>query len=297
MISLNDPAAPAAPLALARSAAELREWVRQWRQGGDTIALVPTMGALHEGHLSLVRFARARADRVIVSIFVNPAQFAPHEDYDSYPRRTADDLEKLAAEPADLAFLPAREEMYPQGFATSVAVAGLDAPLCGRSRPHFFGGVATIVAKLLNQTAADIAVFGEKDYQQLLIIKRLAKDLDIPVEIIGAPTVREADGLALSSRNAYLTAQERPIAPRLHQILSAAAARLSAGEPASAVRVAAQAALAQAGFDGVDYFDILDAEDLSEVGGGPLTREARVFGAVFLGAARLIDNAPAPPQA
>ncbi|GAB4526024.1 MAG: pantoate--beta-alanine ligase [Parvularculaceae bacterium] len=281
-------------IAAARSVDDLRKQVCAWRARGERIALVPTMGALHEGHLSLVRFARARADRVIASIFVNPAQFAPHEDFDSYPRKEAADLEKLESERTDLAFIPPREEMYPEGFATRVVVSGLGEPLCGASRPHFFGGVATVVAKLLNQAQPDIAVFGEKDYQQLIIIKRLARDLDVPVEIIGAPTIREADGLAMSSRNAYLNPEQRKIAPRLYAVLREAAEKLSGGAPVADARKSAHAALEDAGFDRVDYFDIRRAEDLAEIGPGPLSVPARVFGAVFLGDARLIDNLPVP---
>lgn len=281
-------------IAIARTVGELRERVRAWRARGERVALAPTMGALHEGHLSLIRFARARADRVVASIFVNPAQFAPHEDFDSYPRKEAADLEKLESERVDLAFIPPREEMYPEGFATRIVVSGLGEPLCGASRPHFFGGVATVVAKLLNQAQPDIAVFGEKDYQQLIIIKRLARDLDMPVEIIGAPTIREADGLAMSSRNAYLSAEQRKIAPRLYAALREAADRLADGAPTSDVKADARAALEDAGFDRIDYLDIRRAEDLAEIGPGPLAVPARVFGAVFLGDARLIDNLQVP---
>jgi len=279
------------PPIVVRTVAELRAHVAAWRGAGQTVGLVPTMGALHEGHLSLARLARGRADRVVVSIFVNPTQFAPHEDLDAYPRREAADVAALAAEPCDLVFAPMPEEMSPSGFATAITVAGVSAPMDGAARPHHFGGVATVVAKLLIQCAPDVAVFGEKDYQQLQVIRRLTADLDIPVEIIGAPIVRDADGLALSSRNAYLSEQERPIAGKLNVILKEATQALTKG--ATVVQVEAQglAALTAAGFGSVDYFDVRDAstlETLNEVSKTP--GAARVFVAARLGKTRLIDN-------
>ena len=201
------------PLPVVRTVAELRAVVAGWKAAGERVAMIPTMGALHSGHLSLIALGRERAQRTVASIFVNPAQFAPHEDFDAYPRGEAEDAAKLAEAGCDLLFAPNAREMYPEGFATTVNVAkGVSEPLEGLSRPHFFGGVATVVAKLLIQCGPDIAIFGEKDYQQLLVIKRMARDLDLPVEILGGPTTRERDGLALSSRNAYLTPDERKAA-------------------------------------------------------------------------------------
>ena len=198
---------------IARSVGELRQRVSAWRAAGERIGLAPTMGALHAGHLALVAAAQARCRRTVVSIFVNPRQFGPREDFSTYPRPEAADLEKLAAAAADLVFIPAVAEMYPDGFATTISVGGPSEGLCGAQRPGHFDGVATVVAKLLIQVAPDAAFFGEKDYQQLLVVRRMARDLDLPVEIVGVPTVREADGLALSSRNVYLSAEER-LAPR-----------------------------------------------------------------------------------
>ena len=198
----------------------LRDTVRQWRAEGHSIALVPTMGAIHDGHVSLVTAARARCDRVIVSLFVNPKQFGTGEDIDTYPADEARDADLLAKAGVDLLFAPAPGEIYPPGFSTTVEVTGLTAGLCGAFRPGHFAGVATVVTKLLLQAAPDLAVFGEKDFQQLQVIRRLVRDLDIDVEILGAPTVRESDGLAISSRNAYLSADERAQAPALNQALT-----------------------------------------------------------------------------
>ena len=199
---------------------ELREQVAKWRKAGESIALVPTMGALHEGHLSLIALAKAKADRVVVSIFVNPTQFGPREDFKTYPRDEAGDLKKLGAAGVDLVFAPEAAEMYPEGFKTQIKIGDLTEGLCGASRPNHFDGVATVVAKLLMQCGPNVAIFGEKDYQQLLVVKQLVRDLNIPVEIIGAPIVREADGLALSSRNVYLSPEQRKIAPLLHQTIA-----------------------------------------------------------------------------
>ncbi|HWU81212.1 MAG TPA: pantoate--beta-alanine ligase, partial [Caulobacter sp.] len=200
---------------IVRTVAEMREHVRAWKAAGQRVALVPTMGALHEGHLSLIRIAQDKAQRVIASVFVNPKQFAPHEDFDAYPRGEAIDAEKLASVGCDLMFAPNAAEMYAPGFSTTVSVSGVSEPLEGGARPQFFAGVATVVAKLFIQSRADVAVFGEKDYQQLQVVRRMARDLDIPIEIIGAPTARAEDGLALSSRNAYLSAEERAAAVAL----------------------------------------------------------------------------------
>lgn len=256
--------------------------------------MVPTMGALHEGHLSLVRLAKQRADRVVASIFVNPTQFAPHEDFDAYPRAEERDAGLLASAGCDLLYAPTASEMYPAGFSTSVSVASVSKPLDGAARPHHFGGVATVVTKLLTQCAPDIAIFGEKDYQQLLVIKRLARDLDLPVEILGGPTARDHDGLALSSRNAYLSADERRIAGALPVALKGAAEALAAGETVAEAENRAIAQLHAAGFDKVDYVEVRDGENLSRLGPGPAGPGARVFVAAWLGKTRLIDNMALP---
>lgn len=280
----------AQPLPLARDLAALRAAVGGWRAAGERVALVPTMGALHEGHLSLVRLGRAHADRVVVSLFVNPTQFAPGEDFDAYPRDEARDAALLAEAGCDLLYAPTVEVMYAPGFATRVTVSGVSEPLDGQARPHHFGGVATVVAKLLIQCAPDVAVFGEKDYQQLQVIRRLVIDLDLPVEIVGAPTARAEDGLALSSRNAYLSRHERPIAARLNRILAEAAEALRRGEPVAAVETAARAALDEAGFEKVDYIEARNPDDLARLGPGPLAGPARILAAAWLGKTRLIDN-------
>ncbi len=279
-------------LATVRSVADLRAAVRGWRAAGQTVALVPTMGFLHEGHLSLVRLGKARADRVVASLFVNPTQFAPGEDFEAYPRDEARDAAALAGAGCDLLFAPDAPEMYPAGFSTTVSVAGVSAPMDGEARPTHFAGVATVVAKLLAQCLPDVAIFGEKDYQQLLVIKRLARDLDLPVEILGGPIVRDTDGLALSSRNAYLTAAERPIAGRLNLALKAAAAALARGAAVTETEAAGLAGLTAAGFEWIDYFEIRAADDLTRLGPGPIDRPARVFVAARLGRTRLIDNWP-----
>lgn len=276
---------------IVRTVGELRARVRAWRRQGERVALVPTMGALHEGHLSLVRLAKQTAGRVAASVFVNPAQFAQGEDFDKYPRDEARDAELLASVGCDLLYAPNVGEVYPDGFSTTVTVAGVSDPLEGAIRPTHFAGVATVVAKLLIQAEPDAAVFGEKDYQQLMVIRRLARDLDLPVEIIGAPTVREQDGLARSSRNVYLNETQREIAGRLNVILAEAAEALARGQPVLSVEVDAQEALRQAGFDRVDYFEARGAEDLRRMGPGPVDGPARVLAAVRLGSTRLIDNA------
>jgi pantoate--beta-alanine ligase len=280
-----------APLPVVRTVADLRRRLDAWRAAGQTIGMVPTMGALHEGHLSLIACARARTDRVIASIFVNPTQFAPGEDFDAYPRDETRDAALLADAGCDLLFAPSAQEMYAPGFATTIAVAGVSEPLDGQTRPSHFSGVATVVAKLLIQARPDVAVFGEKDYQQLQVIKRLAWDLDLPTEIIGAPTVRAEDGLALSSRNAYLTPAEREIAASLNVVLLNLARALASGAPVAPAEAEAVEALLAAGFDSVDYVEARDAEDLARLGPGPITEApARVLAAARLGKARLIDN-------
>lgn len=272
--------------------AELREHIADWRANDQSICLVPTMGALHQGHLSLVELANKTSDRTVVSIFVNPAQFAPNEDFESYPREREKDLEMLAAYDVDLIFAPARDEVYPQNFSTHVTVDILSEGLCGASRPHFFGGVATVVAKLLNQCRPDVAIFGEKDYQQLLVIRRMARDLDLGVEILGGAIIREADGLAMSSRNAYLTSDEREKAPLLHKVLTQIAERVSQDGQMSKTTDNARSTLAKAGFD-VDYLEIRNAETLATIE-DEVSEPARVFGAVMLGKTRLIDNVAVP---
>jgi pantoate--beta-alanine ligase len=276
-------------LAIARTVAALDQAIGKLRAAGETVALVPTMGALHAGHLRLVRRACVRADRVVASIFVNPAQFAPHEDFASYPRTFESDIAALAANGVDLVWVPSRAAMYPRGFATRVDVKGpAVADLEDRFRPHFFGGVATIVAKLLAQCRPDFALFGEKDYQQLKTVTRLAADLDLKARIVGVATVREKDGLALSSRNVYLSKQERAAAPQLFRTLKASAARIAAGEPIAKVMSEGVIATEAVGF-AVDYFEARNAETLDRVettADGPI----RLLAAARLGKTRLIDN-------
>jgi pantoate--beta-alanine ligase len=275
-----------------RTVADLRTHLAPWRKAGESIALVPTMGALHAGHLSLVTLAKSKADRVVVSIFVNPIQFGPREDFNTYPRDEAGDIEKLGKAGADLVFVPDTAEMYPGGFSTKVSIGDLTEDLCGANRPNHFDGVATVVTKLLLQCTPDMAIFGEKDYQQLLVIKHLVRDLNIPVEILGGEIVRENDGLALSSRNAYLSPSERETAPLLHQTISEVAASLARGEGADAACVAGRFKLEAAGFR-VDYVAVRDPDTLKPLS-GPVKR-ARVLAAVYLGKTRLIDNVPVPP--
>jgi pantoate--beta-alanine ligase len=266
---------------------DLRARVAAWRAKGARVGLVPTMGALHEGHLSLVRAMKERCTRVAVSIFVNPAQFAPHEDFDRYPRDLKADQAKLEGL-ADLVFAPSAAEMYPEGFSTKIEVGGPSAGLETDFRPHFFAGVATVVAKLLIAAMPDMAMFGEKDYQQLLVIKRLVADLALPIEITGGPILREADGLAMSSRNAYLNPDERKIAGQLNLILTAATRRIRAGDAIGDVEAAARAALLEAGFNSVDYVAVRDADTLAAISN--LERPARILAAAKIGGTRLIDN-------
>jgi len=279
-----------APLPIVRTVANLRAQLAAWRAAGERIGLVPTMGALHEGHLSLVHLARQRAERVAASVFVNPTQFAPNEDFEAYPRGEARDAELLAGAGCDLLYAPTAAEMYPQGFATMITVSGVSEPLDGAARPGHFAGVATVVAKLLTQAAPDVAVFGEKDYQQLLVIRRLARDLDLPVEIVGAPTARAPDGLALSSRNAYLSAAERESAPAMQAALQDARARLAEGKTIEQVELTGRAALERAGFGPIDYFEIRNAETLQRFEGPRPDGPVRLLAAARLGTTRLIDN-------
>jgi len=273
---------------IVRSVADLRARVRYWRDQGLAVALVPTMGALHRGHLSLIAEGLERADRVIASVFVNPTQFGPEEDFSRYPRREAEDAALLGGAGCHLLFAPRVSEMYPAGFATTVHVAGLSEGLCGAVRPGHFDGVATVVAKLLLQVRPDVALFGEKDYQQLAVIRRLVRDLDLAIEVVGCPIWREEEGLALSSRNAYLTPEQRAIAPALFRILDTTAQALTQGGEVSPLLAQAIRDLLAAGFDSVDYCEVRDAETLA-----PLdrpTRPARLLAAARLGTTRLIDN-------
>jgi pantoate--beta-alanine ligase len=274
---------------IVRTVSALHRIIKHYRGASETIALVPTMGALHAGHLSLVRLARRRARRVIVSIFVNPAQFAPHEDFGSYPRTFESDLAALAELDVELIWAPTVDEMYPAGFATKLVVEGpASVGLEDRFRPHFFAGVATAVAKLLLQARPDVALFGEKDYQQLKVVTRLAKDLDIPVKILGAPTKREKDGLALSSRNVYLSPKERAVAPTLYRVLRDCARALLGGKPLDEVLATGRSAIASAGF-ALDYLEARHAETLEPIhatAAGPI----RLLVAARLGTTRLIDN-------
>jgi pantoate--beta-alanine ligase len=278
-------------LRVARTVPTLRRAVLRWRAARERLALVPTMGALHAGHGALVRAARRRARRVIVSIFVNPAQFAPEEDLATYPQTFNSDVAMLTRLEADLIWAPSTDVMYPAGFATRVVPAGpAAAGLEDRFRPHFFEGVATVVTKLLVQCAPDYAMFGEKDYQQLKVISQVAKDLDLSARIVAIPTVREKDGLALSSRNAYLSARERAIAPALNRVLKQCAGKIARGEPLPQVLDEGARAIEQTGFL-LDYLEARHAETLAPVtsaADGPI----RLLVAARLGSTRLIDNLP-----
>ncbi len=274
---------------VARTVPALRRALAPYRRAAQKIALVPTMGALHAGHLALIDEARRRAKRVVVSIFVNPAQFAPHEDFSSYPRNFAADLKVLGLAKTDLVWAPSRAVMYPDGFATRIEPLGAaKAGLEDKFRPHFFGGVATVVAKLFLQVAPDFAMFGEKDYQQLRVVTQMAKDLDLALKVVGVPTVREGDGLALSSRNAYLSAQERAVAPTLYGVLKAAAARIRKNAPIEPVLADGRSEIARAGF-ALDYLEARHALTLAPITArkdGPI----RLLVAAKIGKTRLIDN-------
>ncbi|QOZ33947.1 pantoate--beta-alanine ligase [Bradyrhizobium sp. CCBAU 53421] len=272
-----------------RTVPALRRAVDTFRAKKATVALVPTMGALHDGHVSLVRLAKRRAKRVVVSIFVNPTQFAPTEDFGSYPRTWKEDVAKLAAEGVDLIWHPEVKAMYPDGFATRIVPEGpATAGLEDRFRPHFFGGVATVVGKLFTQVRPDVAIFGEKDFQQLRVVTQMAADLDLGVKVIGSKTVRERDGLAMSSRNVYLSAEERRTAPALNRVMKEAAGRLRAGEDTAATMAAGAAEITKAGF-ALDYLEVRHAASLAPIGSlkdGPM----RMLVAARLGSTRLIDN-------
>ncbi len=275
-------------LATLRRAEALRGQVMAWRRAGETVGLVPTMGALHAGHLALVARARAECDRVVATLFVNPKQFNDPADLNSYPVDETDDAARFAEAGVDLLFAPAVSEMYPAGFATAVSVAGLTDCLCGAARPGHFDGVSTVVAKLFNQAPADRAYFGEKDYQQLLVVRRMASDLDLAIRVVAVPTVREADGLALSSRNRGLTPDQRRVAVRLYETLAALAARLARGGAAAPELARGREDLDCAGFDRVDYLDLRDGETLAAR--DRAAPGARLFAAAELGGIRLIDN-------
>ncbi|HKS60977.1 MAG TPA: pantoate--beta-alanine ligase [Xanthobacteraceae bacterium] len=275
---------------IAKTVPALRRIVAGWRDKGETVALVPTMGALHAGHIALVRLARRRADRVVVSIFVNPAQFAPSEDFSTYPRTFDTDVAMLAEEKADLVWAPATVAvMYPDGFATRIVPEGpATADLEDRFRPDFFKGVATVVAKLFTQAAPDIAVFGEKDYQQLRVVTRMGRDLDLPLRVIGVPTVREKDGLAMSSRNVYLSPGERAAAPTLHRVLTLCANKIAEGHSIATILSEGREAITRGGF-ALDYLEARHAETLAPIASvkdGPV----RLLVAAKLGKTRLIDN-------
>jgi pantoate--beta-alanine ligase len=274
---------------IARNLGSLRTAIAAFRKKRESVALVPTMGALHRGHLALVKEARRRADRVVVSIFVNPTQFAPTEDFGSYPRTFETDIAALSEAAVELIWAPTAEVMYPEGFSTRIEPAGAaKAGLEDKFRPHFFGGVATVVAKLFTQATPDVAIFGQKDYQQLRVVTQMAKDLDLPVKVVGIPTVRERDGLALSSRNAYLSDAERAVAPTLARVLNACAGRINRREPIEMVLEEGIAELRHAGF-AVDYLEARHALTLAPVASlkdGPI----RLLVAAKLGKTRLIDN-------
>ncbi len=271
-----------------RKLAGLRAQTALWRKAGETIGVVPTMGALHQGHLSLARAARERCDRVIVTIFVNPKQFNNPDDLDSYPRTEEDDARKLESIGVDLIYVPDPEQIYPDGFATNVSVAGLTDMLCGAARPGHFDGVATVVSKLFLQTSADSAFFGEKDYQQLQVVRRLAADLNIPIEVIGCPTIREEDGLAMSSRNLLLSDRSRIKAPVLAEVMQDLRTKLRGGASMTDIEEDAKARLLAAGFNEVDYLELRDGGDLSLL--GQTVPDARLFAAAWLAGVRLIDN-------
>jgi len=273
---------------IARTVADVRTQVAEWKAAGLKVGFVPTMGALHLGHLTLVKTLLGKVDRVVASVFVNPTQFGPNEDLDAYPRQEAADREALASVGAHLLFAPTVAEMYPEGFATTVDVSGVSEGLCGGSRPGHFAGVALIVTKLLLQVGPDVAAFGEKDYQQLQVIKRMVTDLNIPVEVLGVPIVREADGLAMSSRNAYLSDAERAVAPALYQVLQSVRDAILAKTPVAEALAAGKSEILAAGFQSVDYLELRAQGDLVVM--NAFDRPACILVAARLGNTRLIDN-------
>jgi pantoate--beta-alanine ligase len=271
-----------------RSADELREKVAGWKRSGMLVGVVPTMGALHEGHLSLARAAREQSDRVIVTVFVNPMQFNNASDLEKYPRDEAHDLALLDSEGVDVLFAPGVDEVYPDGFATTVTVSGITEPLEGAFRPGHFDGVATVCSKLFGMTQAGRAFFGEKDWQQLQVVQRFVRDLNIPVRIIGCPTIREEDGLAMSSRNVRLSAAERAVAPVLHAVMQAAASDMREGKTVQAALMDAQAALLEAGFRDIEYLELRTVDGLRPA--SDLSQPVRMLVALWLADVRLIDN-------
>ena len=277
---------------IVRTIRDHRAQIAEWRGQGLETCLVPTMGALHDGHLSLVAIGRGVADRVVATLFVNPTQFGANEDLASYPRDEARDAQMLEEAGCAMLFAPALDEMYPSDFSTRIRVSGLTDCLCGRARPGHFDGVAQVVAKLLNQAQARYAIFGEKDWQQLAVIRRMARDLDIPTEILGAPIHRDRDGLALSSRNRYLDEGQRRVAGHLNKVLFSTADRIARGWPVTEECAAAARTLMRAGFDKVDYVDAREGETLESIQRFDPERPARIFAAAHLGRARLIDNVP-----
>jgi pantoate--beta-alanine ligase len=271
-----------------RTLKELREIVAGWKAKGETVGVVPTMGALHQGHLSLVRAAKSECDRAIVTIFINPKQFNNPEDYKNYPRTEEEDARKLISLRADVVYVPDGEQMYPSGFATTVSVEGITQGLCGAHRSGHFDGVATIVTKLFTQTQADKAYFGEKDYQQLQVVTRLALDLDLPIEVIGCPTIREEDGLAMSSRNLLLSDRARTWAPELHRAMEEMIEGLMSGGDHVSLKGAAVKRIERAGFSEIEYLDLRTADKLELV--ETLEQPTRLLAAAWLGGVRLIDN-------
>ncbi len=273
---------------IVRTLAELRALTKAWHKADETIGVVPTMGALHQGHLSLARAAREKCDRVIVTIFVNPKQFNDPKDLENYPRTENEDARKLESIGVDVIYVPGPQEIYPEGFASTVSVSGLTDMLCGESRPGHFDGVATVVSKLFLQTSADFAFFGEKDYQQLQVVTRLAADLDIPIEIIGCPTIREEDGLAMSSRNLLLSDRSRIKAPVLAEVMNDLRDGLLAGGSMSELGPEAEARILAAGFNKIDYLELRDGRALSLL--DRAGENSRLFAAAWLAGVRLIDN-------
>ncbi|KQS55793.1 pantoate--beta-alanine ligase [Brevundimonas sp. Leaf363] len=280
----------APPLPIVRSVADLRAQIGEWRRQGLRIGFVPTMGALHDGHMGLIREAASRADRVVASVFVNPTQFAPHEDLGRYPRQEAEDAAMLAGAGCHLLFAPDVETMYPPGAATTIAMAGPALGLEGDFRPQMFGGVALVVTKLFNLIQPDLAIFGEKDFQQLMVVRRFTADLDLPVEIVASPTERDGWGLALSSRNAYLSPEQLEIARRLNGVLAEAGVAAASGRPLPGVEKDAYAALLKTGFDRIDYVAVRRAEDLAVFRNQVADAPARILAAAWIGKTRLIDN-------
>lgn len=273
-----------------RDIAMLHRAVTALKQGGKSVALVPTMGSLHDGHLSLVRMAKRVADHAVVSIFVNPTQFGPNEDFDAYPRDEARDAAMLAQEGTGLLWAPDVRVMYPAGHSTHIEVAELGADYCGAARPGHFDGVATVVGKLFNQVRPDVAIFGEKDWQQLAIIRRMARDLDFGIDILGAPIARDTDGLALSSRNAYLSKDQRDAATAFPEALNAAAKAIAGGADVDETLARAGTAIVEGGFDSVDYVALADADSLERL--DVYRKPARLLAAARIGKTRLIDNLP-----